>query len=497
MCRHPRRRRPARLAAQLRPAGLRLGAVVRHRRHPAPGPGRGPVRHPASTAKGVGVYPRIGVVGLGYVGLTLSAVLAERGYRVCGVDANPEVLESLRRGRLHLFEPGLERILGAAVGDSLSLRTELDPEVDAVIICVSTPVDPHTHRPDLTNLARAAADVARTCAPETLVVVRSTVPVGTCRRVVLPALTRSWGTARLVMAPERTIQGQALRELVELPQVVGGLDEQSLRAGQDLFAGIARQIVPVSSLEAAELVKLSNNCHTDLIYAYGNEVALVAERHGLDPLEVIRAANLDYPRPDLARPGYVGGGCLSKDPYLMVESAGDAPPFLVAAARRLNERLPGHVAETVVELLRQERGETAGARLAVLGWAYKGWPPTDDMRGAPIDTMMPMFQAAGLTVSGHDALVPPEVIRRHGGEPVSLDEAFRNSDAVLVLTDHPDYCAIQVEKLLGEVRPAVVYDSWRILDEAALVAAGVRYAGIGYRPARGQAGARTLPTVPA
>jgi UDP-N-acetyl-D-mannosaminuronic acid dehydrogenase len=282
------------------------------------------------------------------------------------------------------------------------------------------------------------------------------------------------------MAPERTIQGQALRELVELPQVVGGVDEPSLHHGLEFFGGLANQLVPVSDLETAEMVKLSNNCHTDVIYSFGNEIALIAERHGLDPLEVIRAANLDYPRPDLAKPGYVGGGCLSKDPYIMISSAGDREPFLVGRARALNEFLPGHVAATVVAQIRAARGTTQGARLAVLGWAYKGWPPTDDMRGTPIASMMPVFSEAGLTVVGHDPMVTDEVIRQYGGEPVSLDKAFSDCDAVLVINDHPDYRAIEVGSMLGANRPAVIFDSWRILDEAAVTAAGIRYAGIGY-----------------
>ncbi|WP_254909870.1 UDP binding domain-containing protein [Micromonospora sp. NBS 11-29] len=231
-------------------------------------------------------------------------------------------------------------------------------------------------------------------------------------------------------------------------------------------------------------MKLANNCHTDLIYSYGNEVALIAETHGLDPLEVIRATNLDYPRPDLNRPGYVGGGCLSKDPYLMIASAGERPPFLVGAARRLNEHLPVHVAERMVRLLRQERGDDLrGTRLAVLGWAYKGWPPTDDMRGTPITSMLPVFATAGLTVLGHDPMVTDEVVREHGGVPVSLDKAFAEADAVLVLNDHPDYRALPVGTLLPSTDVRLVFDSWRILDEAAVRAAGVRYAGIGYLPA--------------
>jgi UDP-N-acetyl-D-mannosaminuronic acid dehydrogenase len=425
----------------------------------------------------------IGVVGMGYVGLTLTAALARAGNVVYGVDVQPAVRESLARGRPLIFEPGVEEVFEEMVGSTISIGAELPAEgLDAAVICVSTPIDEATHQPNLANLAAAARDIARWCGPETVVVVRSTVPIGASRAVVLPPLLEAWGRVRLVMAPERTIQGQALRELVELPQVIGGLDEESLTAGVDVFSELAKQVVPVSSLETAEMVKLSNNCHTDLIYSFGNELALIAEGHGLDPLEVIRAANLDYPRPDLSKPGYVGGGCLSKDPYIMVNSARAREPFLVGRVRELNEYLPVHVASTVVDMLRNERGATEGARLAVLGWAYKGWPPTDDMRGTAIASMMPVFAEAGITVLGHDPMVTNEVIHAYGGEPVSLDKAYSEADGVLIINDHPDYRAIQPDAVLSGAKPLFIYDSWRILDETAVRAAGVRYAGLGYLP---------------
>ena len=430
----------------------------------------------------------IGVVGLGYVGLTLTAALADKGFVVHGADVSPRVIDSLSRGRPHIFEPGVAEIFAARIGTAIHVAAELPRDtVDVAVISVSTPVDDATRRANLANLAAAARAVAATCRPGTLVVVRSTVPVGTSRRVVLPELRAAWGDdVKLVMAPERTIQGQALRELVELPQVVGGLDQASRRAGVEFFSGLAHTVVEVSELETAEMVKLSNNCHTDLIYSFGNEIALIAEQHGLDPLEVIRAANLGYPRPDLSKPGYVGGGCLSKDPYIMLDSAGGYRPYLVGRARELNEFLPVHVAETVVRLLRESRGATRGARLAVLGWAYKGWPPTDDMRGTPIAAMMPIFSAAGITVAGHDPMVGDDVIRQYGGEPISQDKAFTDSDAVLVINDHPDYRAIEVSQVLGAGRPALIYDSWRVLDGEAVAAAGVRYAALGYLPRTGK-----------
>jgi UDP-N-acetyl-D-mannosaminuronic acid dehydrogenase len=420
---------------------------------------------------------KIGIVGMGYVGLTLAAAMARKGYEVHGVDTDPLVLESLSRGEPHIFEPGVAEAFTELINEKIFVGKELpDGGVDAAIICVSTPVDERTHEPRLKNLAAAAEHVAGRCAPTTLVVVRSTVPVGASRAVVLPVLAEKWGTARLVMAPERTIQGQALRELVELPQVVGGLDEESRELGVRLFGGLAAQVVPVSDLETAELVKLTNNCHTDVIYSFGNEVAMLTERLGLDPLEVIRATNLDYPRPDIAKPGYVGGGCLSKDPYIMLNSGERVGyvPKLIAAARTLNEETPVHVAHRMVELM-----EAHGARrLTVLGWAYKGHPPTDDMRGTPIEAMMPVFAEAGIKVLGHDPLVAPRVIREYGGEPVDLAEAFQ-ADAVLVITDHPDYKAIDLDKLLGG-NVKVVYDSWRILDAGKITAHGVHYAGLGF-----------------
>jgi UDP-N-acetyl-D-mannosaminuronic acid dehydrogenase len=426
----------------------------------------------------------IGVVGLGYVGLTLTAALADKGFVVYGCDVSPGVLETLSHGRSHIFEPGVEEVFAEHIATRIHVGTDLPQDtVEVAVISVSTPVDDSTRRPNLANLAAAARSVAARCSPGTLVVVRSTVPIGTSRQVVLPELRAAWGDdVKLVMAPERTIQGQALRELVELPQVIGGLDDASLEAAVEFFSGLARTIVPVSDLETAELVKLSNNCHTDLIYSFGNEIALIAERHGLDPLEVIRAANADYPRPDLSKPGYVGGGCLSKDPYIMIDSAGDREPFLVGKARELNEFLPVHVAETVVGMLREARGETRGARLAVLGWAYKGWPPTDDMRGTPIAGMMPAFSAAGITVVGHDPMVTADVIRQYGGDPVSLDKAFADADAVLIINDHPDYRALRIPDILGDSRPAFIYDSWRVLDAEAVTASGIRYAGLGYLP---------------
>lgn len=428
---------------------------------------------------------RVAVAGLGYVGLTLAVALARRGVDVLGYDRDPRVVETLAAGRPHLYEPGIEEGLRELVGDRVRIVAALPREaVDAAVLCVSTPVDHATGQPVLEPLRAAACAVAEAWGPDTLVVVRSTVPVGASRTVVLPELLARWGRARLAFCPERTIQGQALRELEELPQVIGGLDAGSRDAAAALFRRLTPRIVPVSSLEAAEMVKLINNCHTDLIYSYGNEVALMAERLGLDPLELIRAANLDYPRPDLSKPGFVGGGCLSKDPYILIQSARATghEPWLVPRSRELNEHLPIYVARRFVELLRQARGALDGARALLLGFAYKGWPPTDDMRGAPVLPMLDVLRGAGLALHGHDFRVRADVLQSLGVTPTTPEEGFAGASGVLVITNHPEYAKLDLPPLLASLRrPAVVYDCWRILDEETVRAAGgVRYAGIGY-----------------
>lgn len=429
--------------------------------------------------------PDVTIVGIGYVGLTLAATLADRGLRVWGYDRNEQLIQSLRAGQAPLYEPGLMDVLRARLGGNLHVDTAL-PETCAgiVIICVSTPVS-EGRAPDLANLRAAIAAVAERLEEHTLVIVRSTVPIGTCRNVVLPILQARPRRVRLACCPERTIQGQALRELRTLPQVVGALDADSEQAAKHFWQQVAPRVVVVSSLEAAEMVKLINNCHTDVLYAFGNEVALMAHRLHLDPVELIAAANLDYPRPPLARPGFVAGPCLSKDPFLLLSSFVDdgARPRLIDAARSLNASLPMAVASHLINAMTRCHVGLAQAKVLVCGFAYKGRPVTDDVRGTPVVPMLDALRQHALEVHGHDFLVPSHVIASWGARPVQeLSRGFEDARAVVFMNEHPDYHALPIVELAQRMRrPAVVYDCWRMFD-ARLVESvpDVHYAGIGY-----------------
>lgn len=427
----------------------------------------------------------VAVVGMGYVGMTLAAVLATAGFRVYGVETNPAVVEAINAGHMHLFEPGVEDALAAHIGQNWTVAGDLPERPDVAVICVGTPLA--GDRPNLDYLRAATAALADRVDAETLVVVRSTVPVGTTRTLVRDVLAERHPGIRVAHCPERTIQGQALREIRELPQVIGPVDDGAREAAEAFMGRFVSCIVPVSSSDASELVKLVNNAHTDVIYGFGNEVAMVAGELGLDPLEVIRAANVDYPRPDLAKPGFVGGGCLTKDPYILIASLADHDAPIVAAARRLNEAMPIAAAEGVLGLMQRAGVDPRGARVLVCGFAYKGSPPTDDTRGTAATEVCAILGNAGATVVGHDFLVPPQTVRAMGAEPVSLAEGFRDASAVVVLIDHPDYKSMDLQTLLASARqPVVLYDAWRLFREYAAVTEAVSegrvtYGGLGTR----------------
>jgi UDP-N-acetyl-D-mannosaminuronic acid dehydrogenase len=422
------------------------------------------------------------VVGLGYVGLTRAAGLACAGKRVVGHEIQTARVQSLAAGQPPFYEPGLGEAIASLPVGRLRFTCDLPGRLPPVtVICVGTPVDPTTKEPLLDALTTAATAVGERAREGDLVIVRSTVPVGATRRVVLPALAHL-RHPRLAFSPERTIQGQALRELRELPQVIGGVDDASCDAAAVALRDLCPRQIRVSSLEAAEFVKLVNNAHTDVLYGFGNEVALMAEQLGLDATEVVGAANVDYPRPDLALPGFVGGGCLTKDPFLLVASMpGPAHlPQMVMAARRLNESLPIHVAERLCDAIADE-ADGPTPRVLVCGLAYKGYPPTDDVRGSAAPPVIEYLRGRGFEVVAHDYLVSARAAQNLGVGLVGLDEGFRGARGAIFLTNHPSYRTFDIRSAVATMRrPAVVVDCWGVVDDQITIASpGVRCLRLG------------------
>ncbi|MGE4528291.1 MAG: nucleotide sugar dehydrogenase [Rhodospirillaceae bacterium] len=427
------------------------------------------------------------IVGLGYVGLTLAIAMAEAGFRVTGTEVRTEVLESLQAGRAPFFEPGLEQRLMRNLEEGrfrVFARIPEDCGARVFILTVGTPLGPDG-RVRLDMIRRAAHEVRERFGPGALVIARSTVKVGTTRKFVAPILDEAGIDYDLAFCPERTVEGQALQELPVLPQIVGGVTPRACLRASQLFQNLTATVVRVRDLETAEMIKLVDNTQRDMIFAYSNEIARLCDGMGISASEVIASGKLGYPRHHLFKPGPVGGPCLSKDSHILLESGAEygVEAEITRAARLLNERQPEEVAAWLGKAC-AVAGIPAAAEVAVCGLAFKGRPPTDDLRGTPAIPLIAGLKRAfpEARLRGYDAMVAAAEIAGLGLSPcATLEEAFAGSHLVVLQNNHPQFAAMDLAGLARAMaRPAMVYDFWNNFQAHDLrLPEGVSYAALG------------------
>lgn len=412
---------------------------------------------------------RVCVIGLGYVGLTLATVMAEAGFDVLGVEKREHVVDLTNKGTPHFTEPGLADAMKRAITTgALKASTKVhssDPR-GIYIITVGTPLNAEG-KPRLDMVEAATREVANAMSENALVIVRSTVKIGTTREVVMPILQNSGKAFRIAMCPERTLEGKALSELRKLPQIIGA-DTQPVRdQAAALFRRLTNSIVQVSSLEAAEILKLVDNTFRDVQFAFANEVARVCEVFGVNASEVIASGKLGYDRTNVPLPGLVGGPCLEKDPHIFAQSARSRGLTLemTQASRVINERQPAETVAFIDELMRR-RGIACGAKVAVLGMAFKGVPATDDLRGSmSIKVIQALTEACpGVDIHAFDPVIDAQVL----GQQVSgltpckdMQTAVRGASVVVIANNHPALGEHPPATLLGMMKAGgFIYDYW-------------------------------------
>ncbi len=435
-------------------------------------------------------WDTIGVIGLGYVGLTLAVSLAEVGFEVIGWDSNPEIREKLARGEPHVHETGLESLLHAQLEKGRFIVAQSYEEIKrcaVFMVAVNTPVERMT--PDLSYVRQAITELTTILKPGDLVVLRSTVPIGTCRSEVVSIIEANTDFVvgrdiGLAFAPERTIQGKALEELRSLPQVIGGFNGWSTEGAARIFARLAPTIVRVGSLEEAEFVKLINNTFRDISFAFANEVAMMCEAYNLDAARVIKAANSGYPRNPVALPSPgVGGACLVKDPYMFANlSRAVGTPSLAETSRAINEYMPQRIAQRLLAALAESGKIASEANIFVVGFAFKGEPETNDLRGSPALDFVHAIQDSVRQVWGFDHVIPRADIEAQGIVWKELEEGFSSADAVLFMNNHRDLAKVNIYKLVKQMNlPGIFFDGWSFFDPEALERTpGVRYMSLGY-----------------
>ena len=428
----------------------------------------------------------VAVIGLGPVGLTLALVLAEAGAEVIGVEADPTRAAALARGESALEEPGLADLLARMLAEG-RFRVQAVPSPCPVqIIAVGTPLDPATAAPDLTELRAATAAVAKVLRAGDLVILRSTVPVGATRTEVAPILAATGVAHDLVTCPERTLEGAALAELRSLPQILGGLTPQATDRAAALFGRITPQCLPVSTPEAAEIAKLAGNTLRDLQFAFANEIALLAEASRADMAEIVHASTHLYPRAGLARPGPVGGPCLSKDPGLLTASARALGLALTLpdAGRQVNAALPERIVARLAERI------APPGRIALIGLAFKARPEVADLRGTPALGVIAALRRhwPGAALIGADPRLAPETAAAALGIDVAPgpEAAAKGADLALLLTDTPRIDAGGLRRLAAVMAPGgTIHDCWPRLPADSPLPNRVAYLGLGRAAAPG------------
>ena len=392
---------------------------------------------------------RVGILGLGYVGLPLAVVFAEAGFRVTGIDPDSRKVGSLNKGISYIPDVKTEAIEKLVKSGHLTATTDFSllRETDAVSICVPTPLR-QTGDPDMSFISSATEELAKYMHKGMVVVLESTTYPGTTREVLLPKLGTEQGLLVgedwfLAFSPERVDPGREDWTTINTPKVMGGITEACGEVAAAWYAGAIQTVHLVSSAEAAEMAKLLENTFRMINIGLVNELAIMCERLGVDVWEVIEAAATKpfgfmkfTPGPGL------GGHCIPIDPLYLswkMKSFNYNARFIELASE-INTNMPRYVVSRVMEALNDRSKALKGSKVLVLGAAYK--PDIDDVRESPALDVIGLLQKKGAVVKYHDPYIPHIHHEMDGWQLDSVQDmmnAVKDADAVVIITNHKEY----------------------------------------------------------
>ncbi|MBU0724499.1 MAG: UDP-glucose/GDP-mannose dehydrogenase family protein [Alphaproteobacteria bacterium] len=431
---------------------------------------------------------RVAMIGTGYVGLVSGACFAEFGFEVACVDKDVGKIERLKQGEIPIYEPGLEALVAANVkAGRLSFGTDLKSAVakaDAVFIAVGTPSRRGDGHADLSYVYAAAKEIAEALDGYTVVVTKSTVPVGTGREVErIIRETRPDADFDVASNPEFLREGAAIGDFMRPDRVVIGAEtERAQNVMRDLYRPLFLIETPIvmTSLETSELIKYAANTFLATKITFINEMADLCEKLGADVHGVAKGIGLDgrigrkFLHPG---PGY-GGSCFPKDTLALVRTAQEAgsPLRIVETVVEINDRRKRQMADKIIDFC---GGSVAGKTLSVLGVSFK--PNTDDMRDAPSLVILPVLQEAGATIRAFDPAAMHEAAKLLPGIEWcdGAYETMDGADAVVILTEWNEFRGLSVERMKQRLARPVMIDLRNIYEPREMVEAGFRYTCVG------------------
>ncbi len=390
-------------------------------------------------------FSKLCVIGLGYIGLPTSAVFADNGMEVLGVDVNPHAVDSINRGEPHIVEPELDVLLRKVVNNKNLFASLVPAPADAFIIAVPTPFK-DDHEPDLKYIEQAAKAIAPHLVKGNLVILESTSPVGATEQlskwmaevrsdISFPHQTGELSDIRVAHCPERVLPGQILREVVENNRIIGGITRKCAQSALNLYKVFVKGECVLTNARTAEMAKLTENSFRDVNIAFANELSMICDKLKINVWELIRLANL-HPRVNILNPGPgVGGHCIAVDPWFIV-AADRENSRLIRTAREVNNSKPEFIVAKVIAHAEKLKKPV----IACLGLAFKA--NVDDLRESPAVEIVEHLAKSNI---GELLLVEPHVntlpknLNSLGLELCDFDQAVEKANILLLLVDHMSF----------------------------------------------------------
>ncbi len=397
----------------------------------------------------------VAVLGLGRVGLPLASIFAENGVSVIGIENNKQRADSIKKGISPFHDPILQNSLSTTIKSGKFLIHEsmsgLDDKIDIIFISVGTP-NSNENNIDYSQLYSALEEISKIDIKNKIIVLRSTLPPTTTLEIVKPFFEKKFSYVAgidfgLAMCPERILEGKAMIELKTLPEIIGGINDECNKNLAELFKIINPQKdILFTSPTGAEVAKLFANIYRYVSFSLSNELAIWAEKYGLDATEIINISNYNYSRSNIPQPGFVGGPCLTKDGTFLDNNTTFSS--IISTAWKLNESIPQYIVGNLKNIV----GNMFGKKISVLGTSFKAG--SDDQRNSPSLKLVEILKSIGCDVTIHDP---------HIKNTTSLEDALNSPEIVIIATNHKEFQSII--KQINDSNCLVVYDVWSMYQK--------------------------------
>jgi len=427
---------------------------------------------------------KVCVIGLGQVGLPTALTFCKVGFDITGHDINENLLSTLNAKKPPFEEDGLDNLLKSCI-EKGKFRTnpnisESVKNSDIILVCVATPLTDGV-RPDLSALESICGSLSELSLKDKLIIIESSIPPGTFIGLVLPLLEKKnklgldfWAT----FVPERLAPGQALSEIQTTPRVIGCIDEDSGLLAKTLYEKIVKSQIFLTTAQIAEISKLVENTFRDVNVAFANEVGMICEKYGIDVAELIKVCN-SHPRVKLLQPGPgVGGPCLPKDPYLLLNPQGNQQidSKIILESRKINDSMPYHVVNLVMDALKEQNKKIAESTVLVLGVAYKG--NVSDTRFSPAKEIISNLLKNKCKVLVFD----PKTKESFGGQEITdISSVISSCDAMIIVTDHDEFKKLDLKMIQKMRKKPILVDTRRIFQRKQAEDLGIHYLAVGYK----------------